>query len=473
MITSPSLERSAAIEWYLRNRARSRAIFDLIDPSAYYSRPIALRNPIVFYEGHLPAFSVISLLKRGLGVPGVDERLEALFARGIDPDSPDTAVPRSGAGTMWPSREEVLAFADRADAAIIESLGREDCFSGLRAQAVYTALEHEAMHQETLLYMWHRLPYGQKILPPKDGSRKESELRLLPSSGSATEPGGTTGGTVRIPAGAATLGGNRRRIPFGWDNEFDEHPVDVAAFGIDVHSVTNARFMEFVKAGGYRTRELWTEEEWQWLEEEKLAHPTFWTSRPSNPTSRGAERAPGDTRVEGWFWRGMFEEIPLPAAWPVYVSHAEASAYARWQGRRLPTEAEFHRAAFGSPSGAESLYPWGDAPPDETRGNFSFQSWEPVPAGSRPAGASAWGVHDLVGNGWEWTSTIFAPFDGFSPMASYPEYSADFFDGRHYVMKGASPATASDLLRRSFRNWFRPNYPYVYAKFRTVAAVRG
>jgi formylglycine-generating enzyme required for sulfatase activity len=104
-------------------------------------------------------------------------------------------------------------------------------------------------------------------------------------------------------------------------------------------------------------------------------------------------------------------------------------------------------------------------------GNFDFASWEPVPAGARPAGASAWGVHDLVGNGWEWTSTVFAPFPGFNAMASYPEYSAEFFDGQHVVMKGASPATAKELIRRSFRNWFRPNYPYVYAKFRTAHSV--
>ena len=163
----------------------------------------------------------------------------------------------------------------------------------------------------------------------------------------------------------------------------------------------------------------------------------------------------------------MFEEVALPAEWPAYVSHAEASAYARWKGRRLVTEAEFHRAAYGSPSG-ERAQPWGDEAPDATRGHFDFGGFDPVPVGSFPAGASAWGVHDLVGNGWEWTSTIFAPFDGFSPMASYPEYSADFFDGQHYVMKGASPATAKELVRRSFRNWFRGNYPYVYAKFRTA-----
>jgi len=165
----------------------------------------------------------------------------------------------------------------------------------------------------------------------------------------------------------------------------------------------------------------------------------------------------------------MWELLPLPMAWPAYVSHAEASAYARWKDRRLPTEAEYHRAAFGTSSGKERRHPWGDAPPDATRGNFDFSRWDPVPVGCFPRGDSAWGVRDLVGNGWEWTSTVFAGFAGFRPMPSYPQYSADFFDGKHYVMKGASPATARELVRRSLRNWFRPGYPYVYAKFRTAA----
>jgi formylglycine-generating enzyme required for sulfatase activity len=145
----------------------------------------------------------------------------------------------------------------------------------------------------------------------------------------------------------------------------------------------------------------------------------------------------------------MFEALPLPLDWPVYVSHAEAAAYARWQGRRLMTEPEFHRAAAGS-----------------TTGHFDFAGFEPIAVGSHPPSAA--GVYDLVGNGWEWTATVFGPFDGFAPMRSYPEYSADFFDGRHFVMKGASPATARELVRPSFRNWFRGNYPYVYAKFRTA-----
>ena len=112
------------------------------------------------------------------------------------------------------------------------------------------------------------------------------------------------------------------------------------------------------------------------------------------------------------------------------------------------------------------LHPWGDDEPSDAHGVFDFSSWDPQPAGSHPSGASAWGVEDLVGNGWEWTSSTFAPFPGFRAAASYPEYSADFFDGEHYVMKGASPATARELLRPTFRNWFRARYPYVYATFR-------
>ena len=456
-----AIDRPSVVDWYQRNRARTRAIFDLIHPEAYYSRPIALRNPIVFYEGHLPAFSIISFLRRGLGHPAIDPRLEQLFERGIDPDSAEAAVPRSGAATAWPSRDEVLAFAARADAAIVRALEgaefRDDRPAMQRAQALYTALEHEAMHQETLLYMWHRLPYEQKV-----------NRDLPPEGGRTTESGGTTSGSVPIPAGIATLGAHRERIPFGWDNEFDEHRVEVPAFDIDIHSVTNAQFMEFVEAGGYQRRDLWSDENWKWIQDEKVAHPAFWA-----PSTRVPSRARSG-QAGGWNWRGMFEDIPLPPDWPVYVSQAEASAYARWKNRRLPTEAEYHRAAFGTSEGVERSYPWGETPPDAAvHGNFDFGRFEPMPVGSYPAGASAWGVHDLVGNGWEWTSTVFGPFAGFAPMVSYPEYSADFFDGQHYVMKGGSPATAKALLRRSFRNWFRPNYPYVYAKFRTCSGAMG
>ena len=459
MTVAAPTDRTALVAWYRRNRERTRRLFDLIEPSAYYTRPIALRNPIVFYEGHLPAFTVIAFLQRGLGRPGVDARLERLFKRGIDPDSVEAAVPRSGARTAWPSREEILRFAAAVDDAFVEALDEAPLDDARAREGLFTALEHEAMHQETLLYMWRRLPYAMKrgaggpeglgaggppafaVADESGDSYGEAPRRSARRIERARRRTGSPPGQVGIPAGPATLGANRRHTVFGWDNEFDEHVVDVPAFEIDAHNVTNAEYLRFVEAGG--------------------RVPEFWSRRDPSIRSVPAGQAQ-------WFWRGMFEDIPLPGEWPVYVSQADAAAYAQWRGRRLPTEAEYHRAAFGTPSGEERAFPWGDEPPDATRGNFDFERWEPAPVGSHPAGQSGWGVHDLMGNGWEWTSTVFAPFDGFRAMASYPEYSADFFDGEHIVLKGASPATARELLRRSFRNWFRPNYPYVYATFRTA-----
>jgi ergothioneine biosynthesis protein EgtB len=301
---------------------------------------------------------------------------------------------------------------------------------------VFAILEHEAMHQETLLYMWHRLPFDRKRRP--SGYQPRVEGAVPPVE------------WVSVPAGQATLGVDRSAIPFGWDNEFPARREHVNGFRIERFNVTNASYLEFVDAGGYRDRRWWRPEDWQWIETEHVSHPLFW-----------------ERLDHAWHWRGMFDLVPLPLSWPVYVSQAEAAAYAAWRGARLPTEAEFQRAAYGSSSG-ERPHPWGAEPPSAERGVFDFSSWDPEPVGTHPKGASAWGVEDLVGNGWEWTSTPFAPFPGFRAMQSYPEYSADFFDGEHFVMKGASPVTAREFLRPTFRNWFRARYPYVYASFRCV-----
>ena len=186
-----------------------------------------------------------------------------------------------------------------------------------------------------------------------------------------------------------------------------------------------------------------------------------------------AARAPDvlDPAGGNWFYRTLFELVSLAHVWdwPVYVSLAEARAYARWSGGRLPTEAEFHRAAYPAPNGGERSYPWGDEPTTDRHGNVDFVRWSPEPVGSHPDGASVWGVHELIGNGWEWTDTPFTPFPGFSAyIARYPGYSADFFDGKHFVLKGGSWATAAPLTRASFRNWYQAHYPYVFAKFRCV-----
>ncbi|MEA2235947.1 MAG: gamma-glutamyl hercynylcysteine S-oxide synthase [Thermoanaerobaculia bacterium] len=413
------LSRGRLVEWYRDVRNVSRALFAIPTEEAYFDRPIRLRNPIVFYEGHLPAFAVNTLIKLALKHDGIDRDLETLFARGIDPEDEEAAKTPTD---YWPSRADVQAYGRNAEEQIVRALCDGPIDDGLvpqrrNAEAAFTILEHELMHQETLLYLFHELPYERK-----------NPIAPLRGTPAVRAHATVTKDMIRIPAGEATLGADRS--DFGWDNELPQMRASVEEFAIDRHNVTNGDYLKYVVATGVKP-------------------PHFWLER------------------DGTFYRrGMFDLAPLPLDCPVYATHEEATAYANWRGKRLPSEAEYHRAAFGTPSGEERQFPWGDALPDATRGNFGFANWDPVPIGSYPRGVSAFGVHDLVGNGWEWTSSLFEPFPGFEPMSSYPLYSADFFDGKHYVTKGASPVTAPELIRRSFRNWYRPGYPYTYATFR-------
>jgi len=437
--------RDFLLESFEKNRQHSRDLFAMIPDASYYERPIPLRHPFAFYEGHFPAFNINTLAKKGHGVAGIDEAYEELFERGIDPE--DEREADGATISRWPTREQIASFGRRSDE-LIRTLLREapldrpDRPAMNRGEAAWNIFEHELMHHETLLYIFHALDPAKKQMP---------ELApVRPPAGRAIDHRAR----VFVPAGTATLGADREAIRFGWDNEFDRHEVEVGAFEIDVYDVTNGEYLDFVEAGGYRNRELWTDEGWEWLDAAGVSAPHFWLKE-------------GD----GWKWRAMLGTVELPLDGPVWVTHAEATAYARWKNRRLMTEAEYHRAAFGTPQGDERQHPWGDEPAAPQHGNFGLQSWDPLPVGSFPAGRSAWGVEDLAGNGWEWTSTEFAPFDGFRPMPSYDLYSIDFFDGRHYVMKGASPATPSALVRPTLRNWFRPTYPWVWASFRTVETV--
>lgn len=410
------LDRDGLAAWYRRNRERSAQLFGLVDDAAYYSRPIPLRHPFAFYEGHLPAFSFLVLNERGLAQTPIDRKLERLFERGIDPGDAQSAAAHERAD--WPSREEIEAFGRRCDERVYDALARARLVDDhvprlMRGQAVFTMLEHEQMHHETLAYIIHRLDPGLKGRIPQthhDTAPPRNEF-------------------IDIPAGTATLGARRDAIPFGWDNEFEAHDVAVDAFRVQRYAVTNGDYLAFVRAGG--------------------PMPPFWIERE------------GELQL-----RGVFEDLPLPLSWPAYVTNDQARAYAAWKGARLMTEPEYHRAAYGTPGGEQRPFPWGGDAPTPLHGNFDFERFDPQPVDAHPAGASAWGVCDLVGNGWEWTSTVFAPFPGFEPMASYPQYSADFFDGKHYVLKGASPVTARELIRPSLRNWFYGDYPYMYAKFR-------
>ncbi len=420
-------------------RSRTDEIFDaVLDPGALYERPIPERHRLVFYLGHVEAFDWNLLARGAFGMDSFHEPFDRLFAFGIDPV--DGGLPSEPASD-WPPRKAIEVYNRRTRRVIDECLTgrRRPAAEADEATLVHMAIEHRLMHAETLAYLLHELPPAAKRPPADDATAPSPATRPTPAT------------WVEIPAGRATLG--RRRGPgFGWDNEYEAIEVEVPAFAIERHKVTNRRFLEFLGDNGYRRRDLWSAADWAWREREDVRHPRPWVERDG-----------------AWLYRGMFGEVPLPLEAPAYVSHAEASAFARWSGATLPTEAQFHRAAHGAPDGGERDYPWGDEAPGERHGNFDFHAWDPTPVGAHPGGDSAFGVSELVGNGWEWTRTLFEPFPGFRAHPLYAGYSANSFDGHHYVLKGGSPRTAGCMLRRSFRNWFQPRYPYAYAAFRLVA----
>jgi len=458
-------EKSVAVPHELMERVfdarrKSDALFNLVRENFLYERPIPERHRIIFYLGHLEAFDWNLLNGSLFGLKSVHPGFDHLFAFGIDPvgGGLPTDLPSD-----WPARDVVRDYVSnirnsldtKLEKVSLEPHFRTDSRTDFRTNdgfslgtLLHVAIEHRLMHVETLSYMLHQLPLDTKVRP---------RAQQAVSANLAGPP--VAHRMVSVPAGVVTLGLARHDKDFGWDNEYEAHTVEVPAFEIDQYKVTNRQYLEFMAAGGYETRAFWNDDDWNWKTAGGISHPLFW-------------KKDGDR----WLYRTMFDEVPFNDAvldWPVYVSQAEAAAYTRWAGKSLPTEAEWQWAAYGTVDGNARAYPWGNETPNaefkEKFGNFDFHRWDPAPVNAFPAGQSAFGVHDMLGNGWEWTSTVFGPFPGFEPFPFYRGYSADFFDGRHFVMKGGSARTAACMLRPTFRNWFQAHYQYVYAGFRCVS----
>jgi gamma-glutamyl hercynylcysteine S-oxide synthase len=435
-------------------RQKTDELFAIVNSDALYDRPIAERHRIIFYIGHLEAFDWNLFRDCALGRKSFHPEFDRLFAFGIDPVGGGLPTDQP---SQWPSVAAVREYVRKIRAALDEKLPEAlDSDSAGRdgfplSSLLNVVIEHRLMHAETLAYMLHQLPFDRKI-----GQIETASLATAPVNHRSVE----------IPAGEVTLGLSRASNSFGWDNEFSAHAVNVPAFAIDQYKVTNQQYLAFIGAGGYEDRSLWIadgndaeeneregiENDWSWKSEHRISHPAFW--------KREGNR---------WLYRTMFNDVPLPPDWPVYVSQAEAKAYAKWAGKSLPTEAEWQRAAYCTANGEERPYPWGNELPSNKFGNFDFASWNPAAVNAFPKGCSAFGVEGMVGNGWEWTSTEFAPFPGFEPFPFYRGYSADFFDGKHFVMKGGSARTAACMLRPTFRNWFQAHYQFIYTGFRCVS----
>ena len=297
---------------------------------------------------------------------------------------------------------------------------------------------HENQHDETMLQALN-LRTGAPLLQARTG---------LPTGRT-----GLAGTSVLVPGGPFTLGVDAASEPFSLDNERPSFTVDVPAFRIGRVPVTNAEWFAFIDDGGYQRPELWSERGWQHRQQAGLVAPQFWaeSDRPDGRPSR--------TRF------GYVETVPDDE--PVqHICYFEAEAYARWAGARLPTEIEWEKACAWDPAtGARRRFPWGDQPPTARYANLGGDALRPAPVGAYPAGASAYGVEQLLGDVWEWTSSPLRPWPGFTPMV-YEQYSEPFFDGDYRVLRGGSWAVAAGILRPSFRNWDHPIRRQIFSGLR-------
>jgi iron(II)-dependent oxidoreductase len=400
-------------------------------------------RPILWHLGHVAAFEGYWILQRAGGEAPLSSRFDEIF----DP----IKTPRDDSCNLPPiaeindylkhTRDRVVRFAKALDPKSSNPLLRNGYVFDL-------VLEHEYQHQETLAYLLQMLDPDLKRRPGP-----ESAIGAAGSNSNAVAE------MVRVPAGAFDMGSSGQL--FAYDNEMPPHRVELEAFSIDKYPVTNAEYAVFIGEGGYQKRSLWSNDGWKWRQEEKIDRPLYW--RLEDEASSGSSPA-------NWRLRRMFDLVCLPSSHPVTgVSWHEAEAYARFVGKRLPTEAEWEKAASWDPvSKVARRYAWGDDPPASDKANFGTGLWGETPVGSFARGKSALGGLDMTGNVWEWTASTFTPYRNFE-VFPYPEYSEIWFDGDHRVMKGGSWATRAPLLRCAFRNFWRPPFRAAFAGFRCAS----
>jgi gamma-glutamyl hercynylcysteine S-oxide synthase len=426
---------AAALE---ETRARTLTLFDLAPDSELRVSPGFGYRPVLWHLAHIGVFEAYWLLQKAGGQPAPD----ALYERIFDP----IRTPREESKDL-PARREMEEYLRRVREGALRQLEQFDFAAPdpvLSGGYVFDlVLEHERQHQETLAYLF-------RLLDPSKKTRPEGLASAAAVGPDAEGPAAARArGMITVPAGEVILGAAGEG--FAYDNEYPAHERFIPSFRIARAPVTNAEYASFVEEGGYERREFWDEEGWDWRGREGWSCPLFWR--------RGESGA--------WAERRMFEEGALPPDHPVTgVSWHEAAAYARFAGGRLPTEAEWEKAAaWDARAGRKRRFAWGDEPPDSTRCNADFRRWGTTPVGAFPAGASPYGCLDMTGNVWEWTSDPFDGYPGFEPFP-YPEYSEEWFDGDHRVLKGGSWATSPSVLRVSFRNFFRRHFRIAFAGFR-------
>ncbi|MET9361092.1 ergothioneine biosynthesis protein EgtB [Streptomyces sp. NPDC006632] len=429
-MTDPELLRERALAALIAARARTGALTSSVDDHELTSQHSPLMSPLVWDLAHIGNQEEQWLLRAVAGQDAIRPEIDSLYDAFEHPRAARPALP-----LLAPA--EARRYAADVRGRALDVLEKTPLRGGPLTDAAFAfgmIAQHEQQHDETML-ITHQLRRGPAALTAPDPA-----------------PGTTEGlpAEILVPGGPFTMGTSTE--PWALDNERPAHHRVVPAFHLDTTPVTCGAYLRFIQDGGYREPRWWDPDGWAMVREHELEAPLFW-------------------RREGgqWLRRRFGVSEPVPADEPVlHVSWYEADAYARWAGRRLPTEAEWEKAARHDPaSGRSRRYPWGDADPTPAHANLGQRHLRPAAAGAYPDGRSALGVGQLIGDVWEWTSSDFLPYPGFVAFP-YREYSEVFFGPGHKVLRGGAFSVDEVACRGTFRNWDLPVRRQIFAGFRTA-----
>ncbi|MEU4888709.1 MULTISPECIES: ergothioneine biosynthesis protein EgtB [Streptomyces] len=430
--TTPDTFRRRAADALTAARDRTALLTSCVDDPELTEQHSPLMSPLVWDLAHIGNFEDQWLLRAVGGREALRPDVDAVYDAFEHPRAERPSLPLLPPGE---ARHYVADVRTRA----LDVLADTRLEGGELTDAAFAfgmIAQHEQQHDETML-ITHQLRRGPAALTAPAPPPAPADAASLPAE-------------VLVPGGPFTMGTSAE--PWALDNERPAHRRDVPAFLIDTVPVGNGAYLSFIEDGGYEEPRWWAPEGWAYIREHGLRAPLFWRREGS-----------------GWVRRRFGVTEPVPLGEPVlHVSWYEADAYARWAGRRLPTEAEWEKAARHDPAtGRSRRYPWGDADPGPDHANLGQRHLRPAPLGSWPRGTSPLGVRQLIGDVWEWTASDFLPYPGFRAFP-YREYSEVFFGPEHKVLRGGSFAVDPVACRGTFRNWDLPVRRQIFAGFRTA-----
>lgn len=414
-----------------RGRARTKTLITALNEDQLHAQPIDFLSPLVWDVGHVACFEDLWLVRRLTGRPSRDPQRDNLY------DAFEHPRWTRGELALMPATEAMQHLDQvRADTlAVLKNLHFEPDAPLIANGTVHRMIaQHELQHLETML----------QSLACRTGGYEPPRAFPITSARRVDDCD-----RVFVTGGKFLLGTNDSSCTF--DNERPQHLVELAPFEIDRFPVTTRRFAEFIGNDGYSRAELWSERGWHWQQASGHMAPQGWVQ----------------DRYGDWQRLRFGRAEPLDPRVPVeHISFFEAEAFANWAGGRLPTEIEWEMAASWDPAKqTKRRYPWGENTPTAEQANLDGRYFGPQPVGSYPKGASPFGVEQLVGDVYEWTSSSFEPYPGFSAFP-YPEYSEVFFGGDYRVLKGSSWAIGSELARTTYRNWDHPYRRQIFAGMR-------